>query len=383
MVNSDRLATTFRDLVTVDSVSRSEGDFAELLEKRLTALGAETAFDGAGHPAGSTSGNLIARIDGGVRVAPLLFNAHMDTVEPGRGISATLNEGRFTSSGKTILGADDKSAIAILLEVITLLEEQDLPYGPLEMVFTICEEIGLLGVKHLEFEQLNAPFGYALDATDVDGLITHAPSASHFKITVHGREAHAGSSPEKGINAIVLASKAIAGLPVGRIDRETTCNIGRIEGGLATNIVAPCATVTGEIRSHSDEKRIALEKQFANAFQAAVHDISNRQPDIEPARVEFQFDRAFSRTAIPDDHPVVQLASRAAANLKRTLRTKKSGGGSDANIFFEHGIMVGVLGTGMREVHTHRENILLEDMVKATELVLEIIRVHAEGASGQ
>ena len=275
MVNTDRLASSFMDLVSVDSVSRFEGDFAALLKKRLVALGAETAFDGAAHPAASTSGNLIARIDGGCKVSPLLFNAHMDTVEPGRGISATLNDGLFTSMGNTILGADDKSAIAILLEAVAVLKEQNLPHGPLELVFTICEEIGLLGVKHLAFEKLKSPYGYALDATDTDGLITHAPSASHFEIIVHGREAHAGSSPEKGINAIVLASKAIAGLPIGRIDWETTCNIGRIEGGLATNIVAPTATVTGEIRSHSDEKLKSLTEQFAAAFQSAVDEITD------------------------------------------------------------------------------------------------------------
>jgi tripeptide aminopeptidase len=378
MVNAQRLAQTFRDLVSVDSVSRSEGALAALLRRRFESLGAETIIDRAGPAAGSDSGNLIVRLSGRNEVPPLLFTAHMDTVEPGRGIAAVFSEGRFTSPGGTILGADDKSAIAILLEAVTVMQEMQLPHGPLELVLTVCEEIGLLGARHLEYDMLEAQFGYALDATDPDGLITHAPSANHFTIKIVGREAHAGSSPEKGINAIVLAARAIAGLPIGRIDRETTCNVGRIEGGLATNIVAPSVTVSGEIRSHSDRKLEALTDRITAAFQSVVDDVTDSSPEREPARVDVHVGRTYCRTAIPDDHPMVVLACRAAAGLGRALRTKKSGGGSDANILFEHGITVGVLGTGMRDVHTTRENILLGDMVKAAELVLEIIRLHAE-----
>jgi len=378
MIKAQRLAQTFRDLVAVDSVSRSEGALAALLQQRFESLGAEASIDQAGPAAGSDSGNLIVRLGGRNEVPPLLFTAHMDTVEPGHDIAAIFHDGRFSSAGSTILGADDKSAIAILLEVVEVLKEKKLPHGPLELVFTVCEEIGLLGARHLDFDRLEARFGYALDATDPDGLITHAPSANHFTITLFGREAHAGSSPEKGINAIVLAGKAIAGLPIGRIDRETTCNVGRIEGGLATNIVAPSVTVSGEIRSHSDRKLEALTDRITAAFQSVVDDVTDSSPEREPARVDVHVGRTYCRTAIPDDHPMVVLAVRAAAGLGRALRTKKSGGGSDANILFEHGITVGVLGTGMRDVHTTRENILLGDMVKAAELVLEIIRLHAE-----
>ena len=303
----------------------------------------------------------------------------MDTVEPGRGIIPVFEDGRFTSAGKTILGADDKSAIAILLEILAVLKEHNLPHGPLELVFTVCEEIGLLGARHFDFDMLESSFGYALDATDPDGLITRAPAADHFTITVHGRQAHAGAAPEKGINAIVLAGKAIADLPNGRIDRETTCNIGSIEGGLATNIVAPQVTVKGEIRSHDENKLVALTEQVTSAFQLAVDNCHDLHPGLDPPRLDVLIERAFSRTAISDDHPMVALARRAADNLARPMRTKISGGGSDANVFYEHGIMVGVLGTGMRDVHTTREHIRLEDMVKAAELLLEIIRLHAEG----
>ncbi len=383
MVNADRLAATFQELVAIDSVSRSEGSFAAKLRQRLDALGAETSIDQAGDAVGGDSGNLFARLRGQQDNVPaLLLSAHMDTVEPGKGIVPGFENGRFTSTGETILGADDKSAIAILLEAITILRERNRGHGTLELVLTVCEEIGLLGIRHFDMGQLTAPFGYALDATDTDGLITRAPAAEHFTITVHGRQAHAGSAPEKGINAIVLASKAIAGLPNGRIDRNTTCNIGRIEGGLATNIVAPTATITGEIRSHDEEKLIDLTEKVTGAFQMAVDNFIDFDPTAEPPRLDIRIERAYSKTAIADSHPVVTLARQAAANLNRQLRTKISGGGSDANVFYEHGIMVGVLGTGMREVYTNKENIRLADMVKATELLLEIIRLHGTRAGG-
>lgn len=376
MVNADRLAATFTELVAIDSVSRSEGAFAAMLRRRFTDLGARTEIDRAGRAAGSDSGNLVVRLPGRREAPSLLFSAHMDTVEPGRGIEVVFQNGKFSSAGDTILGADDKSAIAILLEVVAVLREQKLPHGPLEMVFSVCEEIGLRGLRQFDFDGIEASFGYALDATDTDGLITRAPSALHFTITVHGRQAHGGASPERGINAIVLASKAISELPVGRIDRETTFNIGRIEGGIADNVVAPAVTVTGEIRSHDEKKLKAISEQVASTFQRVVGEKRYPDPGLPPARVEVRIERSFTRTNIPDEHPVVALACRAAENLGRTLRIKNSGGGSDANIFFEHGIMVGVLGTGMRDVHTNREQICLNDMVKSAELLLEIIRLH-------
>ncbi len=203
---------------------------------------------------GSNTGNLIARFRGTAKDPPLLLNAHMDTVEPGKGVIPVFKDGIFTSDGTTILGADDKSAIAILLETIRVLQENNLPYGPLELVFTICEETGLLGAKYLDYDLITATYGYALDATDTEGIVTRAPGSDRLEFKIHGKDAHAGAAPEKGINAITLACKAIAGLEIGRIDHETTCNIGIIKGGIATNIVPNLVTVKGEIRSHNEEK---------------------------------------------------------------------------------------------------------------------------------
>jgi tripeptide aminopeptidase len=381
MINRKRLAETFKFLVQIDSVSKEEGVIANEIKKILESLGAETFVDNAGDKIGGNSGNLIAKFKGNTQAPPLLLNAHMDTVEPGRGVTAVLENGTFTSDGTTILGADDKSAIAILLETLTILKENDLPYGPLELVFTVCEEIGLQGAKHLDLSAVTAKYGFALDATDTEGIVTRAPSANHLEFTVHGKDAHAGAAPEKGINAISLASKAIAKLELGRIDRETTCNIGIIEGGIATNIVPNLVKVKGEVRSHDDEKLDNITNKIVFSFTEAIENYKKMNANDELPRVEIDIKKDFPRTHIPDDHPVIKLATRAAENLGREMKTKTTGGGADANIFFEKGIFTGVLGTGMRDMHTVRESVKLDDMVRTTELLLEIIRLHSQAGN--
>jgi len=376
MVNKARLAETFKFLVEIDSISKEEGRISREIKNILESMGGETWVDDAGVKIGGDTGNLIAKFKGSRPAPPLLLNAHMDTVEPGKGVTAVLADGVFTSDGMTILGADDKSAIAILLEAIKTIQENDLPYGPLELVFTVCEEIGLLGAKHLDLDLITAKFGYALDATDTEGIVTRAPSANRLEFKVHGKDAHAGAAPEKGINAISLASQAIAGLELGRIDYETTCNIGIIEGGTATNIVPNLVTVEGEVRSHDEEKLNRITNTMISSFQGVVDNYRGMTSDHGLPGLETKIQKEFSRTNIPEDHPVVKLAFRAADNLGRKMVTKTSGGGSDANIFFEKGIITGVLGTGMRDMHTVRESIRLDDMVCATELLLEIIRLH-------
>jgi tripeptide aminopeptidase len=378
MITPQRMAETFMNLVKIDSLSRSEGRLAAELQKRLEALGAETGFDRAHEQIGGDCGNLIARFGGNRPSPPLLLNAHMDTVGPGSGIRPILTDGLFTSDGTTILGADDKSAIAILLETLTVIVENDLPHGPLEVVLTVCEEVGLLGAKHLDFSLISARLGYALDATDTAGIVTRAPAANHLEFKIHGKDAHAGAAPEKGINAIWLASRAIAAQTIGRIDHETTCNIGLIEGGMATNIVPSLVTVKGEVRSHSEQKLERVTAAMVQGFEAAVAAYPKPDPQSPLPSLEVSIARDFSATCIPDDHPVVTLAQQAAANLGRRLLPKATGGGADANVFFQKGIMTGVLGTGMRDMHTVRENVRLDDMLRTAELVLEIVRLHAD-----
>jgi len=383
MINKNRMAQTFMDLVQIDSVSREEGRLAAYLQDLLRSLGARTVIDGSAAQTGSETGNLIAHLDGHSTAPALLFSAHMDTVEPGRGIKPILENGRIVSDGATILGADDKSAIAILLEALHVLQESGKPYPPLEFVFSTCEEIGLLGAKNLDWSLISAPMGYVLDTRDPAGLVTRAPSANRLKFTVFGRDAHAGSAPEKGINAILIAAQAIATLTLGRVDAETTCNLGVIRGGDATNIVPKRVEVDGEVRSHDDGKLAAVTQRMIDAFQKAAADYPDHGDDGRP-HVQADVHPDFKRTFIPENHPVVQMATNAAQRLKRSISLQTAGGGSDANVFFQKGIITGVLGTGMTDVHSVREHVDLQDMVQACELVLELMAVyHANAAQYQ
>lgn len=382
MVNRDRLAEVFKTLVQIDSVSRKEGAVANALQEMLESLGADVVVDGAGPKVGSDTGNIIATFKGtrgdGV---PLLLNAHMDTVEPGEQIKVIFSDGSFKSDGSTILGADDKSALAVIIETITTLQENNLEHGPLEVVVTVCEEVGLLGAKYLDYSLIKARYGYSLDATDTEGIVIRAPAANHVEFKVYGRDAHAGAAPEKGINAIHLASRAISDIQVGRIDEETTANIGVIEGGQATNIVPSLVTVSGEVRSHSPAKLEKETQRMITSFQGHISGYRESFPsDDGLPKLEVDVRQDFSVLNIPHEHPVVTMAEEAAASLGRKMQTKTSGGGSDANIFFGHGIVAGVLGTGMKDMHTVRESIALEDMVKSAELLLEIVQLHAKKA---
>jgi tripeptide aminopeptidase len=379
MINRDRLAEIFKCLVEIDSVSRAESAVCSEIRQRLELLGAKTVIDNSASQTGSDTGNLIAFFEGcNSPAAPLLLNAHMDTVEPGNGIKAVLQDGVFTSAGDTILGADDKSAIAILLETMNVLKENHLNHAPLELVFTTCEEVGLLGALHLDSDRIQATMGYALDASDINGIITRAPSACWFEFKIHGKSAHAGAAPEKGINAIAIASKAIASLEIGRIDHETTTNIGVIKGGLAANIVPDRVTVIGEVRSHDSLKLRQNADIMIQAFKDAVKAAKKTGADSELPYLTVDTISDFPGTKIPDNHPIVMLAVDAAQNLGRSLEIKSSGGCADANIFFQKGLAMGVLGTGMRNMHTVRETVGLDDMISGCQLLIEIIQVHSK-----
>lgn len=379
MVNRQRLTETFKWLVQIDSISKEEAVIASALRGKLKSMGAEIVMDAAGESVGSNSGNLIARFKGNTTAAPMMLNAHMDTVEPGRGVKPCFNEGLFTSDGTTILGADDKSAIAILLEVLMVLSEQNLKHGPLELVLTICEEIGLLGAKHLDLSLISSKFGYALDSSDIHSIVTRAPAANRLELKVIGKDAHAGAAPEQGINAIWLAGKALADLQMGRIDEDTTCNIGVITGGKATNIVPDSVVLHGEVRSHNEEKLNRVTRQILERFQRVVDEYPSPCADLGLPRFEAIVENDFPLTNIPENHPVIALAKKAADNLGRPLACRTTGGGADANIFFNKGVVTGVIGTGMKDMHSVRESIRLDDMVATAELMIEVIRLHSEG----
>lgn len=377
MINTQRLGDCFKMLAQIDSESRHEAKISKVLEKILLELGARVCFDDAAQKVGGDCSNLVAKFKGTTDVPALFLSGHMDTVLPGKGVKVQFENGIFTSDGTTILGGDDKSALAIILEVMTVVKENNLPCPPVEIVFTVCEEIGLMGAKYLDLSLMDAKFGYILDSTDTQGIVTRAPSANNISIDVHGRAAHAGAAPEKGISAIYAAAMAISSLKLGRIDEETTCNLGTITGGMATNIVPETVQILGEARSHDLGKLKQVTDNIIEGFETAVASLRKKGESLP--RVDIKVVQDFPNTNIADDHPTIILARKAAENLGRKLESKTIGGGADANIFFGKGIVAGVLGTGMTDVHTLKESIALSDMENTARLVLEILAVHATG----
>ena len=376
MINTQRLAKRFKALVEIDSLSREEKDVALEVEKILTAMGATVCYDAAKEKVDGNCSNLVAKFKGNVDAEPIFLSGHMDTVGPGKGIKVQFEDGIFKSDGTTILGSDDKSAIAIILEVMDVIFENNIDHPPVEIIFTVCEEIGLLGAKYFDYSLMDSKFGYILDSTDTQGIVTKAPAANKITIKVYGKAAHAGAAPENGLNAILVASKAISGLLLGRIDEETTCNIGTIKGGVATNIVPEFVEIHGEARSHDVKKLKNVTDSIVNAFYTVAEESKD---DLGLPRIEAIVENDFPNTNISEDHKTIQLARKAAGNLGITLASKTIGGGADANIFCGKGIIAGVLGTGMTDVHTLNESIAIKDMENAAKLVLEILKVHAAG----
>ena len=374
MINKERLTKRFIRLAEIDSPSRKEKAVSEVLVKELEALGADIQFDNAYEACGSDVGNLLATLPGTVDLPPMLLSGHMDTVTPGEGVKVAFDGETFRSEGETVLGGDDKSALAIILEVLESLKEKSLPMPPVEIVFTVCEEVGLLGAKAFDSDKLKSKMGYILDSQNTEAVVTNAPYAIRYEVKVNGLSAHAGMQPEKGVSAISVASDAITRIRCGRIDFETTCNIGQIYGGAATNIVPDEVTIVGEARSHSKEKLDAVVTNIRDAFDEAV---TRAGVDGVPS-YEMTVDEDFPGTSVPHDHEVVTLAQEAGQSLGRTIVPERAGGGSDANVFFGKGIMAGVLGTGMTDVHTTSESITLSDMNATAELLYTILTRYAE-----
>jgi len=379
LINHERIKTLLIELIKIDSLSRKEYDVAMRLKREMEELGGIVAIDDAGEKVGGNVGNVIATFEGNAPPAPpLLLSAHMDTVVPGEGIVPVLEGDVLRSDGRTVLGGDDKSGVAIICEAIRSLKERKIPHGAIDVVFTICEESGLVGAKCLDVGRLRARTGLVLDSDSVGFLFTRGPGANRLEFRVHGLEAHAGVCPERGINAIQVAAAGISQMKLGRIDHETTANIGVIEGGAAVNIVPNSVLLRGEARSHSPEK---LEGQTRHMIQCLEEAAARHTLELDgarfAARVESKVERDYERMAVSEDAPIVQLVYAAGKNLNVNVKTQATGGGCDANVFNQKGLEVANLGTGMRDIHTVHEWLDLKDLYLSGEMVLEILRLNA------
>lgn len=368
-----RIVEEFMELVQIDSETYHEEKISPVLISKLEALGFDVFEDDSASRNGHASGNLIATLKGSLTdVQPIYFTCHMDTVVPGVGIKPVIKEdGYIYSDGTTILGADDKAGIAGLLELAKRLKEENIEHGDIEFIITAGEESGLEGAKELDRNKITAKYGFAVDSDGkVGGIVTAAPFQTKIFATLKGKTAHAGVEPEKGVSAITIAAKAIAKMKLGRIDSETTANIGRFEGGKATNIVCDEASVLAECRSLVEEKLIQQESHMKEAFETAAKELGG-EAEVEVARMYpgFKFG--------PDDL-VVQIAQEAASNIGREPKLMQSGGGSDANVIAGFGIPTVNLALGYENIHTTSERMPIEELEKLAELLVEIVKCSAK-----
>ena len=366
MIDRKRHLDTFLDYVRIDSESLNERAMADRVCADLRALGAEVWCDGAGSAIGSNGNNVYARLEGTLGAEPMLFSAHLDTVRPGNGVKPVVEDGVVRSGGDTILGGDDKSGVASVIEALRTVQEKKLPHRTVEVLFTLSEEIGLRGAKHADYARFSAKRAVVLDSSgDAGKIITSAPGQNKFSATVIGQTAHAGVAPEQGISAIQVACEAVAAMKLLRVDEETTANLGSFVSEYATNIVPDRAKLVGEARSRNTEKLKAQTEHMRRCLEeACARHGAILECEIETAYLGYEFS---------DDDALVREVADACRRLGIRPELTSSGGGSDANVMNLKGIKAVVLGTGMDKVHTTSERITIKNLEDAARLCVALM----------
>ena len=357
---TERLVRWFVEMVQIPSESGNEAAMMEYLLREVRGLGGEAGLDGYG--------NLIAHFPGkGCRegAEPILLSCHADTVKPGVGIVPVIEDGVIRSQGDTILGADDKAGIAEVLEALATAPVRP----PVELAVSRQEEVGLLGVKNLDFSRLRARRGFLVDNDTLETIVIGGPSYFAIDVTVTGRAAHAGMEPERGINAIAAASRAIAALPLGRLDAGTTANVGVIQGGLIRNGVPASCSFLAECRSAEHDKAVRLNDEMCATIR--------REVEAAGAAVEIRSENLCRAVSIPADAEPVRVARQALAAVGVDAECVFITGFTDASIYNNQGIQMAVVGTGGRDEHSTDESIEVADMEKAVAMLVEAMRLTA------
>jgi len=373
MINKERVLAEFMELVKITCVSKQEREVGDLMIARLQELGGTVVEDIKSREAlGGNCGNLVATFKGNVETAPtIMLTAHLDCVEPCANVKPQIKDGIITSDGTTILGGDCKAGVVPILETLRVLKEDKLSHGDIQVVFSVCEELGLAGSKNMDQSLLHADFGFTLDSSGRPGkIIDMAPGQNKINVKIYGKTAHAGLAPEKGVNAIKLAAQILTHVPQGRIDEETTCNIGLISGGRATNIVPDVVEIKGECRSRNQEKMEKLTQEIVDAYKTGAKEAG--------AKIDIEVLASYNPYVLSHDSTAMIVAKKAAENIGLVPDITGTGGGSDANHFNEYGISCTVLGVGMTNCHTCDECIIEEDLYKTAEWVLEMVKLTAK-----
>jgi len=362
-----RLFEIFFDLVRLGSEPGSEGEVCTYIREFCTRMGFAVHEDAAAAATGSPCGNLVVRVPAGAfsPLEPVILCAHMDTVKPSDHVIPFDLGDRFVSMSDTILGADCKAGIASILASVEHLMEVGGQFRALELIFTVQEEPGLVGVKCLDMSLLDGSWGVVLDGSGpVGGIVIEAPSREELNFAVKGRAAHAGVEPEKGANAIACAARAISGVHIGRLDEITTSNVGLISGGVAVNVVPESAEVAVELRSLSDERLAEERRRLVDSFERAAEEFG--------CEVEVEVTRSFDHFKLDASGRPVYLLARALKECGFEPGLTSSGGGSDANVLNAQGLQVAVMNIGLVNAHTKDEYIMKEELVGVARTVTEL-----------
>jgi len=356
----------FLDLAAMSTPPGEERPVADRVARELRALGLEVGEDGAGAEIGGNTGNLYCRLDPTAEGTPLFLCSHMDTVPPAGPIEPIVEDGVVRNAAGTILGADNKSAVVAMVETARRVVEGRIPHAGLELLFTPKEEVGLRGAAAFDCSRLVARVGYVYDqAGPIGEVVLGAPYSSIMFVTFAGQSAHAGMAPEEGRSAIAAAARAIADMRLGRLDEETTANVGLIDGGQARNIVPDRCSFHAEARSHDEKKLADLVQEMLDACTfAATLTGCEVEAKVEPGFKGYRFRK--------DDEPV-RLARSALERVGVEPFYSFSGGGADANIFNMRGLACLNLANGMAEIHTPQEHIAVDDLDRMVDVTLALL----------
>ncbi len=362
-----RLHQTFAALCRIESGSGHERRCAEWVAGALAESGLEVREDDAGSRVGSDSGNLLARLPG-TGPSYIVLCAHLDTVPAVAPLEPVLLDGGWENANDGILGADNKAAVAVILELVRALRESGAPPPVgLELLFTVCEEIALRGAKEFDVGLLESPFGYVFDhASPIGEIVLASPTYYRISADLHGRAAHAGIRPERGRNAIAAAARGIAAMSLGRLDPETTANIGTISGGTNANVVAERCRIEAEARSLDAGRVEGVATEMIDHLQEAA--------DAAECDLDVVVERMFTGYRIKPGDPHVELAARALRASGYEPRHISTGGGSDANAFVAAGFPCANLANGTERNHEPGERVSVDALEGMLEVALALVQ---------
>lgn len=352
----NRLINTFLEIVQIDSITGHEVKMANWIYAKLKKIGL--------NPVRDNYGNIIAKVEG--KGDPILLTAHLDTVEPGKNVKPIVENGLIKSSNNTILGADNKVAVAIILELLENFAENKIDRS-LEIVFTLSEEVGNYGAVNLDYSLLNSKVGFSFDSEgEIGTIITASPFYNRFDLKIIGKSAHA-SQPENGINALIILKNVLSKVTLGKVDEDTIANIGVVNGGSVRNTILGELEVKGEVRSFVEKKIVNATQKIIEAFEYEAKAFG--------AHIEYEVVRENPGFKFDKNEPLIKKATKVFEDLNIKPKLKESYGCYDGNIFVGHGIKVLNMCDGSKYSHTVNECITVDNLNLISNVLMNLVMI--------